>query len=312
MQSNDNELKSLDSRFIKWQQVASQIEQNDHLDSLLTEKIVAITPNNDGIFFEYKPSSNSQSTFFIKIDVKDLRSAGIATLSHGAYEPGVESVFTQIIRNSTYLVDIGANVGFYTCFASSLNPELRTVAFEPNPEVRERLFGNIFRNKFIDRVSVVPFGIGRSSEIANFYVPPLSGTGAGSLKELHPEEGTPLKLAIQIHPLDKVLENIPALDFIKMDIEGAEYQAILSGSRLIEKFQPVIVVELLRKWMKPFNSHPQDVVKFLSSFGYRCFAISDSGLTEITEIDETTIETNFLFYPKGRDISEISTLLKGA
>lgn len=312
MQSNDNGLKILDSRFVKWQKVANQIEQNEHLETLLTEKIVAITPENNGVFFEYKPSSDSKSTFLIKIDVNDLRSAGIATLSHGAYEPGVESVFTHIVKKSKSFVDIGANVGFYTCFASSLNPELRTVAFEPNPEVRERLFGNILRNKIIDRVSIVPFGIGSSSEIVNFYVPPLSGTGAGSLKELHPEEGTSSKLAIQIHPLDKILENIQALDFIKMDIEGAEYQAILSGSRLIEKFQPVIIVELLRKWMKPFNSHPQDVVNFLSSFNYRCFAVSDYGLTEITEIDELTIETNFLFYPKGRDISEISRLLKEA
>lgn len=55
------------------------------------------------------------------------------------------------------------------------------------------------------------------------------------------------------------------------------------------------MVELLRKWMKPFGHSPQMFLDHMSGHGYKCLAISDSYLVEITSITEQTIETNFIF-----------------
>ena len=154
----------------------------------------------------------------------------------------------------------------------------------------------------------MPFGLANTSKISEFYVPPLSGTGAGSLRELHPEEGDPEKFSVSIKPLDQLLSEIKNLDLIKMDIEGAEFEALQGARNLIEKHKPVIIVELLRKWMLPFGSHPQNVVEFLSDRDYTCFAIEDIGLRRISTIDEDTIETNFLFFPASRNMSAIQNL----
>jgi hypothetical protein len=47
--------------------------------------------------------------------------------------------------------------------------------------------------------------------------------------------------------------------------------------------------------MKTFNSHPNDVIKFLGSYDYLCLQFAKDGLERITEVNETTIPTNSLF-----------------
>jgi hypothetical protein len=55
------------------------------------------------------------------------------------------------------------------------------------------------------------------------------------------------------------------------------------------------MAELLRKWMKPFGHSPQMFLDRLESLGYRCFAINNNHLIEINQIDEETVQTNFVF-----------------
>ena len=90
------------------------------------------------------------------------------------------------------------------------------------------------------------------------------------------------------------LELAPSV--IKIDVEGNELNVLLGSLETIRRAKPVIVIELLRKWMRTFDTHPQQVVDLLSSYGYECFAIG-SELRRITFIDEDTEETNFIFYP---------------
>ena len=106
--------------------------------------------------------------------------------------------------------------------------------------------------------------------------------------------------------MDEIFHPDSKIDVIKIDIEGSEYQAILGGEKLISSQMPVIIIELLRKWMTEFGSHPQEVVIKLSNLGYLCFGINDTYLRQIQIIDETTEETNFLFFPKLRDISALN------
>lgn len=188
-------------------------------------------------------------------------------------------------------------------FAVTLNPKIQVIAFEPNPMVRERLRNNLILNRFLTQVNIIPYGLSVNTRIAEFFIPPKSGSSAASLENLHPFEGEPSRIQIQLVSLDEIIHTQFKVDVIKMDIEGSEYQAILGGEKLIASQQPVIIIELLRKWMKPFGSHPQDVFLKLEHLGYSCFGINDKYLRNIKEIDEKTEETNYLFLPKRKNIS---------
>ena len=64
---------------------------------------------------------------------------------------------------------------------------------------------------------------------------------------------------------------------------------------IIASSKPTIMVELLRKWMKPFGHTPQMFLDKMFEHNYICYAIGVGNLTEIRRINDDTIETNFIF-----------------
>ena len=291
-----------------WRSLGLEIDSDSSMAKFVQAKIKAITSDSTGRYITYSPKLGGESTFMVKLESDDLRSAPIVSLRTGVYEAGVERIMETLLPSAENFLDLGANIGFYSMFAVSLNPKIRVIAFEPNPIVRNRLFENLIINRYLTQVSVIPFGLSSIHETAEFFVPPISGSGAGSLKNLHIEEGTPSRFQVELHSIDEIFSKDSEIDLIKIDIEGSEYQAILGGEELINAQQPVIVIELLRKWMSAFGSHPQEVLLKLNTLGYVCFGINDEYLRKIQEIDEGTEETNFLFFPKSRNQTALSKL----
>ena len=82
---------------------------------------------------------------------------------------------------------------------------------------------------------------------------------------------------------------------IKIDVEGFELNVLKGAQKIIKSSHPTIMAELLRKWMKPFGHSPQMALELLTEQGYRCFAINADSVSEITEVNEETRQTNFIF-----------------
>lgn len=59
--------------------------------------------------------------------------------------------------------------------------------------------------------------------------------------------------------------------------------------------QDVIQCEMLRKWARRFNYHPNHIITFMETMGYRCFSLENKRLTYFPEMTEETVETNFYF-----------------
>ncbi len=115
------------------------------------------------------------------------------------------------------------------------------------------------------------------------------------MRDLHPEEGSAQRYTVETITLDELTADFQSLDFIKIDVEGNELSVLQGASGLISRHQPTIVVELLRKWMLPFGSHPQDVLRLMGSGGYSCLGITPTGLVPVNLINDETKWTNFVF-----------------
>jgi FkbM family methyltransferase len=204
---------------------------------------------------------------------------------------------------------VGANAGFYAIAAAVSNPMLKVFAFEPNSAVRNKLTLNVDLNGVGSRVSISPYGMSNSKSTANIFVPRVTGSGGGSLINLHPDEEVDYTELIELSTLDEEVTENP--DLLKIDVEGHELKVILGGLRSLEESLPTVFIELLLKWMAPFGDHPMDVMKVMATFGYSCWAMSDTFVRPITVIDESTVETNFVFAHPSRPshISAIESLL---
>ena len=100
-------------------------------------------------------------------------------------------------------------------------------------------------------------------------------------------------------------EKISALDFVKCDVEGAEYFVYQGGLETLKKFKPIIFSEMLRKWSAKFDYHPNDIINLLKQIGYLCFVIRGRKLEEFTLMDENTLETNFIFLHKEKHAQQV-------
>jgi hypothetical protein len=106
---------------------------------------------------------------------------------------------------------------------------------------------------------------------------------------LHPKEELPGEGSVGVEKLDNLKEKASGADLVKIDVEGTEFQLIQGAIQTLKDTHPIIVIELLRKWMKPFGSTPQYIIDLLIALDYMCFAMGESSLQLVTVIDAPTL-----------------------
>jgi FkbM family methyltransferase len=279
-----------------WSVINSTLNEARRLQPLLLQDTVSLELFRENLVVKYQLGKNK--CLRLVIPKNDLRTASFTILANGNYESLLEDVIFELASSSNKFLDIGANLGFYSVGACLKNNNLKVLAFEPNPSIRKSLLQNAELNHVENRIEISEFALGDFKGDATFSVPAFTGSGGGSLKNLHPEEGLPAEFSVKVEKLDNLRNQTFGADLFKIDVEGAEFQLLQGGIGTVEEEHPTIVVELLRKWMKPFQSSPQDVVDLLARLGYISFAVGNSKLEQIESIDDSTKETNFVFCHK--------------
>ncbi len=258
---------------------AQMIKNTDISEIRISDDLVIMTTRKYGIKMICNPS--------------DERTIPIEILNFDSFEAEEPSLMLPMLNEGNVVLDIGANVGWYSILLSKLKSGCSIYAFEPIPETFSYLNKNLELNG-IKSVKSFNFGLSNKEDEVIFYYNPLS-TGNSSLANL--------TLAKQIEPMKckvKKLDDFVStekihVDFIKCDVEGAELFVFQGGINTIKQDRPIIFTEMLRKWAKAFNYHPNDTVRFFKALNYRCFSIHENQLQEFSEMDENTVETNFFF-----------------
>jgi FkbM family methyltransferase len=183
----------------------------------------------------------------------------------GTYSDVFECV--NRLRAGMALVDVGANVGVFSLFASDrVGPEGRVIAFEPAHETFQRLMGNIALNGS-SRIVPINAAIGAETRMVRFdpATPEhsgkahISGTGSVEVLQLGPAELTPM--------LEAAAENRETI--IKIDVEGAELMVIEALAPFLRSAQvTALVIEINAKHLARFGASEAKLFKFLSELGF--------------------------------------------
>jgi FkbM family methyltransferase len=158
----------------------------------------------------------------------------------GDYEAHLVPVFREFCRPGMTVIDVGANVGFYTMLASSLvGSSGRVVAIEPNSENCRLILLSVDANK-ADNVELLPLALDRRRGWSN-----LSGH-FGSNGGLVSGDAAGLTSGwseiVPTFALDDLVEG--RVDFLKIDVEGAEGRVVAGAQRILETYRPVVATEL--------------------------------------------------------------------
>jgi FkbM family methyltransferase len=193
------------------------------------------------------------------------------------YEPVETALVKKALRPGDVFIDIGANIGYYTLLAARLvGPHGRVVAFEPDPSNFQCLGKNICLNGYSN---VVPVNLAVSDRSQNAHLF-RSKTNAGDHRIWDPGE-TRERIPIRTVSLDAYFKKLDKrVQFIKMDIQGAEAKALQGMKGLIRSNRAVkLVAEFCGKNLEKCGSDPKRFLAALKGLGFRIYEISEKNGT---------------------------------
>ena len=181
------------------------------------------------------------------------------------------------------VVDVGAASGLFAIPLLKTDPEMRVVAFEPSRRQRMLLRRNLRKNGVAARVSIESAALwDREQQLAfrsHGYLSSVRGIGAIPLSFAHDER-------VQGLPLDVWSKRQPGfhIDLLKMDIEGAELEALAGATEVLAVHRPICLIQAyhLRDGARTFER----CAALLEGFRYRCReVVPREGLIQATPDD---------------------------
>jgi len=188
-------------------------------------------------------------------------------MQKGTFEPEETILLQDHFRSVDVFVDVGANIGFYTCLARLADKHV--VAVEPLPKNLEYLYANILGNDWKD-IEVFPVGLSESPGLATLYGG--SSTGA-SLIGSWAGASQLFRRIISVSTLDVLLNGRFAGKkiLIKIDVEGAEYPVLLGATKVMcLRPKPTWIVEICLNEFYPegMNKNFQNTFNLFWQHGY--------------------------------------------
>lgn len=136
------------------------------------------------------------------------------------------------IEEKDRVIDAGAYPGEFSIYAAKNGAEV--IAIEPDPHNAEELRENIRLNGLSDKVEVIEKGLW--DQKARKKLERDCKFGLGSQVK---DQG---QLVIELDTLDNLISNYGSIDFVKMDIEGAEIKALEGAENMIEEAEPEFAI----------------------------------------------------------------------
>jgi FkbM family methyltransferase len=187
------------------------------------------------------------------------------------YEPRVVQYLLHTIKDGWIIFDIGAFIGFYSVLLGKLcGPHGRVIAFEPIESLHNQILLSAKANKLAN-IHVEPIAIGASSGMKELWVNEMNSY-FGTSSSLVRSKGKQKYIVVRTLSIDEYIyvNQIPRIDFIKIDVEGAELDVLIGAKKTLEQMSPIVLVE--------FNTtyDQEQGEKFLSKIGYVCKEIGRS------------------------------------
>lgn len=173
-------------------------------------------------------------------------------MQDGTFEPEEVALISDHLGRADVFVDIGANIGFYSCLARSLGKH--AVIIEPQEQNLRFVYANLAANHW-DDVEVFPLGLSARAGVETLYG--VSSTGA-SLVAGWAAQPRGFHKSIPVSTLDILLGSRFAgrTMFIKLDVEGFEYQVLRGCSGILAMApKPTWMVEICLSDYHPGGSN---------------------------------------------------------
>lgn len=206
------------------------------------------------------------------------------------FEEASTNIVKRLVRKDWTALDVGANIGYYSVLLSrAVGNSGRVIAFEPTHHFSKVLESNLKANG-IKNVDVQNLGLSDKRQQLPVQIGDSSAT-------LHSPEGKNLDESevIELVRLDDLVEDLGIKDigFIKVDIDGHEPQFMDGAKRSLERWDPLILLEVNHLNYFEAGVYAWDFYERLRKMSYRIY---DENLSEISSRTEFLVKcANFAY-----------------
>lgn len=212
----------------------------------------------------------------------NIHDNGIGTFLfiQGGYALGRVSEICEVVEEGNVVVDVGANIGYFTALLANLvGPRGRVYAFEPDPRNIELLQHTIKRNGW---THVIAERKAVSNKAGNFLLYQARSWAANAIT---PTEHVS-SVNVQVVTLDEFLSDEDHIDFVKMDMDGSEPLAIQGMTELIRRSPRLhVLAEYEPGNLKRYLNNPLDFITIAEQHGLKLTAILDSSGGRLPSLD---------------------------
>ena len=193
----------------------------------------------------------------------------------GLYEPNEFGWLDRYLKPGMTVIDGGANMGLYTLYAARrVGLEGRVIALEPSQRDFDRLTAHVRLNR-LRNVRCRRVALGRSQGRGRLRIAAEWNAGHNTLGEFGYEATELVRVEeVKVRALDAIVadEGLDRVDLIKLDIEGAEYDALKGAEATIHRHCPAILIELADRTLQHQGASSAQIWTFLEALGYRLYA----------------------------------------
>ena len=220
---------------------------------------------------------------------------------HPVWEEMETTFVSSNIRPGDVFVDVGANIGYFSMLAAQNQPA-RVLAFEPVPGTFDLLTRNIRHNNLGEIIEPVNMALGSRDRTAKS----VCALGPKNHIEytLDDDDAGLATVEVRIGPLDGWLKehaSIERVDFIKVDIEGYEYEFLRGARETIRSFRPMVLMEVEEYRLAKFGVTAEEVFGFMKEAGYEYLRVGPEEIVPGTCPEkDLSMTRNFVFYTPQR------------
>jgi FkbM family methyltransferase len=206
------------------------------------------------------------------------------------WEPELLPWWRRFCRRSQSVLELGANVGYFTVQAGRAAPTARYVAVEPHPFSVEICRANLALNRVssveLIHAAAVPVPGGSATQL----LVPADQLATPTVAFLSPDTELPADMARSVRdiidvPAVDVRRLVEGTDLIKLDVEGQEHALLAASRDYLSEQRPTLFVEVLAGTARLRAL----LAGLCSDDGYRCYAVTRAELVELAPAELATV-----------------------
>lgn len=195
-------------------------------------------------------------------------------------EAGPIRVLQPFVRPKTYVIDVGANIGFFTMqFAAWVSDGGKVIAAEPEAVNYARLLHAIAEAGLTDVVKTIQAAVAEAAGEGFLEVDPghpgNHKLGAGGV----PVAVTTIDDLVAAH-------GWPEVSLIKVDVQGAEARVLAGARRTLERSRPALFLEVDDRQLRRNGSSAAELLASAAGLGYAIHSRVGNGISRPMSLDE--------------------------